>query len=355
MLVRMTRVTRETLRTERREAGVAAGTGIDPGNASYRVKLLGVRSLFRVSGTPDQRIAAIAGMQRGRVARRQLLVVELTGNMIDHRVARARLHRVHAGVYAVGHLAPIELGRETAALLAVADGAYLSHGSAAALWGLCPPIGSDEPVEITVVGGRSVARAGILAHRTDHLDERDTRIYRRLPVTSPARTLFDIAGTRSDDEVEQALDDCLWHKLVQPHEIRDVLDRSGRGRKGAALLGALLDERLNRPSTSRSRYERILRELIRAADLPEPEMNVPLHGYVVDCVWRELRIVVEVDGYVYHGNRTKFESDRRRDAVLEAAGWTVIRITRRQLDQEPYAVIARLAQALMWVERSSVA
>ena len=77
---------------------------------------------------------------------------------------------------------------------------------------------------------------------------------------------------------------------------------------------------------------------------------MPLHGYIADCMWREVRIVVVLDSYTYHGSRAKFESDRKRDAILKAAGWIVIRITRRQLDHEPLAVIARIAQTLTWAE-----
>lgn len=134
-----------------------------------------------------------------------------------------------------------------------------------------------------------------------------------------------------------------------------MVDRGGHGRHGTAPLRALLEERLERPSTSRSRYERILRRLIRIAQLPEPDMNVRLHGYIVDCVWHELRLVVEVDSYTYHGSRAMFESDRRRDAVLGAAGWTVIRVTGRQLEHEPYAVIATLAQALSLAQAARAA
>jgi very-short-patch-repair endonuclease len=350
MLVRMARATRDIQQTRRSGARRVKKPVAGADDRSYPVKLLGVRPLFLASGTRDQKVAAIAERQRGRVARRQLLAAGISRNAIDRMLASGRLHPIHAGVYAAGHLAPIELGRETAALLAVPDGAFLSHHSAAALLGLCPPLDPREPVDVTVVGGSSIKRDGICAHRTVSIERRDVQTHKRLPVTSPARALLEIAGDVTEDQLEDALDTGLSSELVHPSDLRDVLARAGSGRKGAALLTALVDDRTGRASTSRSKYERILRRLIRAAELPQPEMNLPLHGLKVDCMWRELRLVVEVDGYRYHGSRAKFESDRRRDAILKAAGWVVVRVTPRQLDHEPFAVIARLAQAISWAQ-----
>jgi very-short-patch-repair endonuclease len=96
----------------------------------------------------------------------------------------------------------------------------------------------------------------------------------------------------------------------------------------------------------RSRAERLMRTLCRQADLQQPGVNVQLNGFLVDFYWPDHRLIVEVDGYRTHGNRQAFESDRRRDQVHVAAGFVVIRITMWQLENEPMAVIARIAQAL---------
>ncbi|TMM03883.1 MAG: DUF559 domain-containing protein [Actinobacteria bacterium] len=89
-----------------------------------------------------------------------------------------------------------------------------------------------------------------------------------------------------------------------------------------------------------------MRALLRAAELPQPRANVPLLGYVADFLWAEHRLVVEVDGYLFHSDKASFERDRRRDQVFAAAGHTVIRVTWTQLLNEPLAVVARIAQAL---------
>ena len=80
--------------------------------------------------------------------------------------------------------------------------------------------------------------------------------------------------------------------------------------------------------------------------LPQPRANEPVLGYMADFLWSEQRLIVEVDGFGFHSSRSAFEHDRRRDQRLAAAGYMVIRITWRQLEQEPLAVVARIAQAL---------
>ena len=97
---------------------------------------------------------------------------------------------------------------------------------------------------------------------------------------------------------------------------------------------------------TRSEAERALLALIRRAGLPRPETNVRVLGHEVDALWRTRRLVVEVDGFGVHGTRAAFERDRRRDAALVAAGHRVIRVTWRQLAQEPELLVARLAAAL---------
>ena len=99
-------------------------------------------------------------------------------------------------------------------------------------------------------------------------------------------------------------------------------------RRGSGTIRTLLTD----PSSgvfTRSQAEEKLLELVRAAGLPKPEMNVMLHGYEVDCLWRDARLVVEVDGYAFHGSHRAFVHDRRRDSVIIAAGMRVLRLTWR--------------------------
>ncbi len=303
-----------------------------------------------LSGGPDDRIAAIAAAQRGRVARRQLLEAGISSKMIKTRVSRGLLHPVHPGVYAVGHPAAVDLGAETAALLAGGAQAALSHETAARVWNLRPAITAG-PIHLSVPVGGCPRRPGICAHRTRTLLPRDLRVRDGLPVTSPARTLIDIAGASTPRELELSLDEGLRSGIVTLHQLRDILERIPN-RRGERTLRALADpSRLI--TVTRSEAEERFLQLVRDATLPPPEVNVSLQGFMVDFLWRREGIVVEVDGFAFHGSRRRFEDDRSRGAQLAAAGFQVIRITWRQMQDEPYAVIARLAQALARADAST--
>ncbi len=130
--------------------------------------------------------------------------------------------------------------------------------------------------------------------------------------------------------------------LVLRSELHAAVEESP-GKHGVALLRALLD---NRPASTRSEAELRLLARLRAADMPPSDVNTRVGRYEVDLLWRPQRLIVEVDGFAYHAHRAAFERDRLRDAELQAAGYRVIRVTWRQLESRPEAVIARLAQAL---------
>lgn len=321
-----------------------------PGGAesTHLVKALGVCALIPVSGPRDRRIAMIAEAQQGRVSRRQLRAAGIGENAIDRLVAKRRLHRLHTGVYAVGHLAPTALGAETAALLACREGAVLSHRTAARLWKLRPAHDDNGAVDVMILGRQTARPVGVCVHRTRLLTPGEVRVRCRLPVTSPARALLDIAELVSERELERALDEGLVSRVVRVAEVTDVLSRA-TGRHGAPLLAGVLDRRSG-PTITRSEAEEKLLALIGAAQLPHPEVNVRVHGFEVDFLWREQRVVVEVDGYRYHASRSAFERDRAKGAKLTAAGLNVMRVTWLQMDEESHAVIARLAQALVRAE-----
>jgi very-short-patch-repair endonuclease len=307
-----------------------------------RVRVLGVRHLVTISGPRDERISQIARLQRGRVARRQLRAAGIPDATINRLAARGQLHREHAGVFAAGHPGEGPLTRETAALLACGPGALLSHLTAARLLKLVPE--RTGPVEVTVVDRNPTRPRGVKVHRTQRLHRSDLRFKERLPLTSPARTLLDIAEELPERETERALDEGLATNIVRIGEIRDAIARNP-GRHGAAVLTALLDQRTG-STISRSEAEEQMSKLIRAANLPRPEMNYPLLGFNADFAWVEHRVVLEVDGYPFHSTKTAFERDRRKDAALKGAGWDVVRISRNQVFHDSYAVIALVAMAI---------
>lgn len=313
-------------------------------NVTWLVKVLGAREEVPIRGPRDHRIAQIAAAQRGRIASRQLIAAGISSSTTSRLVARSQLFPLHRAVFAVGHTAPVELGDETAALLAVGGTAALSHLSAAVLWGLLPP-NEDSLIHVTASEGHRRCLNGVIVHRSGILAAADLRIRSGLPVLSPAWALLGIAELVTERQLELAVDRGLVDRIVRPYEIRDVLARTS-GRPGAPLLSAQLARLTDGPTFTRSEAEERFLALIREAGLPPPQVNRRIQGYEVDFYWPRERCAVEIDGFRFHSTRRAFEHDRRKDAVLLAAGISTLRFTWRQLLDEPIAVIARLAALL---------
>ncbi|HWT92027.1 MAG TPA: DUF559 domain-containing protein, partial [Solirubrobacteraceae bacterium] len=224
------------------------------------------------------------------------------------------------------------LQHELAALLAAGPGDALSRATALTLWRLpAPP--DERTVHVTTTSQRR-SRAGLTFHRTADLPRKDIRRVQGLAVTSPARTILDTAPSLDPDTLEAVIAAAVRRNLTT----RAELDRRATGRVAQALHTG--------PRFTRSDAEILLLKLVRAAKLPLPETNVDVAGIQPDAVWREQRVAVEVDGYEFHGDRRSFEEDRERGVRLTAAGYTVVRITWRQLTQQPHTVTAALAVAL---------
>ncbi len=300
----------------------------------------------RESASLDRWIALLATRQHGVVSRGQLVALGLSGRAIEHRLARGRLHLAHRGVYFVGHPVEAPLARETAALFACGDGAVLSHTSAATLWGIRRPDEDRSEINVTVTGGsRRRRRIGLAIHVVAALEPSEVDVRHGLTVTSPVRTLVDLASVLDQRDLARCLEEAQIRRLLRRERLRESLDRR-RGARGTRMLRELLNVGEN-PSLTRSEAERLLLDLVRAARLPRPETNVRVGGYEIDALWSQERLAVEVDGYAYHRTRAAFERDRRRDADLQAAGLRVMRITWLQLTNERDSVVARLAQALV--------
>jgi very-short-patch-repair endonuclease len=268
----------------------------------------------------DLVIARIAARQHGVVSSAQLQTARLGRQAIYRRIQAGRLHRLHRGVYAVGHARLSFEGRCTAAVLAIGEGAVVSHTSAAAIWGMLPP--HSGPIGVTVPGngGRRVRR-GIAVHRSSTLIAAVTTRRSGVAVTKAARTLRDLHRVAGADVYQRAVRRALDRHLIRSEELR-------------------CEEEL-----TRSELERIFLRLCRRHRFPQPEVNVRIAAYEVDFLWRDRGLVVETDGFRHHGSRAAFESDRARDSHLQSLGLKVLRFTHRQvLDRTP--VIAALRPLL---------
>lgn len=288
---------------------------------------------------PDLRIAEVARKQRGVVSIDQLRGFGLSEKAIARRVARGLLHRVHRGVYAVGHSALAPEDRFLAAVLALGGeprgggsvlehwGAAVSHRSALSLWSLLPT--SDAPTDVIVSGyGGRARRAGIRVHRSLSLGSGDVTLHRGIPVTTARRTIADLREAISTRR----------GGAIAGYELRKAI-------RQANVLGLPIGPKDAKVRT-RSDLEGDFLRLCRRHRLPPPEVNVRIGPYLVDFLWRKRRFVVETDSYLYHRGEVAFQDDRARDLDLMRRGFEVLRLSEVQLDEEPTRVAEVLAGKL---------
>jgi very-short-patch-repair endonuclease len=293
------------------------------------------------SDTLDAAIARIAARQHGVITAKQLATAGLGRSAITERVQRGRLHRIHRGVYAVGHKALGWHGRWMAAVLACGDSAVLSHGSAAALWGLLRPLEGPTHISTPSTSGRTTRR-GIAVHRCPSLTQPSSSPSYppaeggrgRRPLTTPALT------TRRDNipvtTVPRTIEDLRASSLPE-YLVRRAIRQAEL--KGLRLDGIETDR-------TRSDLETAFLTLFARNRIAAPEVNQKLGRYEVDFLWREQRLVVEADTFLYHRGSIAFEDDHARDLELRSAGYAVLRFTDKQLEAEPERIAAEIRKEL---------
>lgn len=286
----------------------------------------------------------LARRQHWVVARSQLLALGFSRRWIQHRIAIGRLHPLHRGVYAVGRPHVTPYGRWMAAVLACGPEAVLSHESAAALWGIRS---AASGLAVSVVTGANRRPEGITVHRRPSLRPGEVTTHRGIPVTSPTRSLIDIAVRLDREQLEAAINQADKLDLCDPEELRSALDEAV-GQPGVRVLRTILDRRTF--TLTDSELERRFLRIVHALRLPKPETGVRVNGFKVDFYWRDLGLVVETDGLRFHRTPAQQGRDRVRDQVHTAAGLTSLRFTRAQVRFEPgyvgdtlAAVVSRLA------------
>lgn len=290
----------------------------------------------------DRVIARLASRQHGCAGRWQLLEAGITREQIAVRLEASRLVALHRGVYLVGTVAP-QHACAMAALLAYRLEAILSHRSAAALWALLP-YPATAVAWVTVPPERRARRPRINAIRA-RLDPRDVRIRYGMRLTSPPRTILDLAAIIDDPyELERIVADAAYRRLARERELRDQLARNPR-KRGTVKLRAVLDLP-GGPKRTRSPAERAMLRLLRERGIGDFETNVRVHGYEVDFYWRAYNLAVEVDGWDAHSSRKAFEHDRLKAATLQAHGIEVMRVTGRQVERDSDGVVSRLLATL---------
>ncbi len=290
---------------------------------------------------PEAVIASLAVRQHAVVTREQLIAAGVSPHQVDWRVGRDRLRVLHRGIYLVGPVAPPR-SSEMAAALACGAGAVVGHESAAVireqLGGHYRPA---MPHVITTEGDHR--RPGIQVHRITSLRSDERTTFDGIPITTPARTLLDLAGRLGARDLEKALAETCARRLATLKQVRGLLQRHPRA-AGAGVLRSLLGR--GSPARTRSEAEHRFLTLVREAGLPPPQVNILVEGFEVDFLWRQARLIVEIDGYAFHAARPAFERDHRRDALLMAAGYHVRRFTWRQISERRLEVAAVVGAAV---------
>ena len=264
---------------------------------------------------------SLAEAQGGHVTHRQLIALGLSRHAIAHRLARGALIRICRGVYAVGHLPTNPIDRAHGALLICGPRSTLSHGSAASLWG----IWSDwrYPLELTVANDRRPP--GLRVHHSRTLTRADITLQRGLAVTTPARTILDLAPRLSDRRLLRVINDLRLRNLVTVGALRRLTERLP-ARPGASRIRAVIDAAHAEPT--RSSFEDDWVRFARRHRLPAHEMNVHVCGHRVDVLFLPNRLIVELDGWDTHRTKQAFAHDRKRDAeILARTGIPTVRIT----------------------------
>ena len=261
---------------------------------------------------PDRLISEVAGRQHGVITTAQLREAGLSRDAVAKRARAGRLHRLHRGVYAVGHRALSPESHWMAAVLACGPGSALSHRSAAEHWMLLRRQSGLIQISVPCTSGR-LQRRGIQLHRRTSLEPGDVIDRDEIPITTPARTIADLRG------------------VIPEHEHRRAI-------RQAEVFGYRTG--IEPAAPTRSELEDLFLGSARRHRLPSPEVNVRVAGHEVDFLWRAPRVVAETDGYRYHRGSAAFEDDHDRDLDLRAAGFSVLRFTYRQVNAEPEKVAA---------------
>ena len=254
----------------------------------------------------------------GHVDHRALLAIGLARSTIADRCRTGKLIREHVGVYSVGHRQTSPLASADAAVLACGDRTALSHDSAAALYGLrrWPPVPE-------VISAQQHKRPGVRSHRSATLTHADITIRHGIRVTTPARTIADIAARLTDQQLVRAIHEARRNRDLPRRQLQRLLDACERAR------------RLVEPGAppSESALDDAFRTLLRRFQLPRPEFQADFHGHRVDAVyWRE-RLIVELDGERDHAQWDRIERDHIRDALALQYGFATLRVTWRMVER----------------------
>jgi very-short-patch-repair endonuclease len=298
----------------------------------------------KVDARCDRRVAAVASEELGVLSLDELRACGLSRKGVLGRTRRGFLHQLHRGVYAVGHTALTLEATFLAAVKACGPGAFLSHFGAAAVWEILEWDEWRHP-EVTVTGEGTRCHRGIRVHRTQELAGRDVTVRARVPITTPARTLADLAAFLPEAQLRRAVRQALSKRRTNLRQLSEVLNRLGP-RRGSRKLRRII---AGHPAPTRSMLEDVVLDLVLAAGFDPPDVNrrIRVGGRWLepDLRWPGERLIVEADGGQWHDDSISRAADAERQALLEASGERILRVTWRQATAEPGQTVRRIDAA----------
>ena len=295
------------------------------------------RDKRRTRAAIEAAIAEIATQQRGLVRLEQLVALGLDRRAVTRLVRSGRLHRIHRGVYAVGHAALSREARWLAASMASGEGAALGRRSAGLQWGVSR---HHAPLIEVVVPRQRRAQRGIqlLTSRGLHAD--DVTMHDGIPVTTVARTLVDLTDVLTPHQLTRVIREAEFRRLFDAADTAAAMVRA-RGRHRLGVLEQAIAMYLDGAGGTKSANEDAFVPLAHRAGLGEPRSNARVAGIEVDFSWPGLPLVVEIDGG-QHALLPIRRDDDWRDDWLRGAGYTVLRFSEFELAQRPEGIVAAL-------------
>ena len=305
---------------------------------------IGFAERARSTDHVDRILARLALAQGGAVGRSQLLARGIDRAVIRRRLASGHLHALELagrplkGVYAVGRaLLQPGVGWQWAAWLACGSESVISHRTAADVKDLL----ASPWLEVTIPPDARRRRWGITVRR-HALEPQDITVVGGLRVTAWPRTLLDLAAVEPPKRLGLALDRTVTLRVFDLNAVNDLLERHPRAH-GAPALRAALAQMTDDGQSTASPAEVDVHWLVKTSDFPQPLVNAPVLGYVADLLWPAQRLIVEVDSSRWHDGPLARRDDHRRQAVLEAAGYAVLRV---RCSDPPPQILQRIRQAL---------
>lgn len=278
----------------------------------------------------DRAAARFAAHQKALLTRPQALKAGFTDRSIQHRVETGRWGVMHPGVYRIE-------GREStweqlllAAVLAAGAGAIASHRSAAVMWGI---EGIEPVIELTVPSARRPSVKGAVVHRTDSLFLPERTQLRHVPLTTPARTVFDLGSVVPRGTLDRVVEDVLSRRFVPRRALVEQLAaHGGPGRRKTSALQVLLNEHPERWERAEGRFERRLLRFLKARGFPEPALQYKVvlptgRKVFIDAAFPESMVGLEAQSYLWHTRRGDWVRNETKNRALTAIGWSMMPVT----------------------------